>query len=90
MLIASATSGSSTLAAIKKILRHLATDKSFVEMFIDEARITAQLDHKHIVQVFELGTDADTPYIAMQYVDEFSTCSRWLRECARAQIRPAA
>ncbi|HEV7553865.1 MAG TPA: protein kinase, partial [Kofleriaceae bacterium] len=57
--------GFEKLVAIKKILPHLATDKSFVEMFIDEARITAQLDHRHIVQVFELGTDSDTPYIAM-------------------------
>src|SRR5512147_590728 len=52
--------GFEKLVAIKKILPHLATDKSFVEMFIDEARITAQLDHQNIVQVFELGTDADT------------------------------
>ncbi len=78
--------GFEKLVAIKKILAHLATDKSFVEMFIDEARLTAQLDHRHIVQVFELGTDADTPYIAMQYVDGLDVLGL-LRECARAQIR---
>jgi len=78
--------GFEKLVAIKKILPHLATDRSFVEMFIDEARITAQLDHRHIVQVFELGTDADTPYIAMQYVDGLDVLAL-LRECARAQIR---
>lgn len=78
--------GFEKLVAIKKILPHLAGDKSFVDMFIDEARITAQLDHKHIVSVFELGTDADTPYIAMQYVDGLDVLAL-LRECARAQIR---
>ena len=78
--------GFEKLVVIKKILPHLANDKSFVEMFIDEARITAQLDHGHIVQVFELGTDADTPYIAMQYVDGLDVLAL-LRECARAQIR---
>jgi eukaryotic-like serine/threonine-protein kinase len=78
--------GFEKLVAIKKILPHLAKDRSFVEMFIDEARITAQLDHRHIVQVFELGTDADTPYIAMQYVDGLDVLAL-LRECARAQIR---
>ena len=57
--------GFEKLVVITKILPHLANDKSFVEMFIDEAPNTAQLDHRHIVQVFELGTDADTPYIAM-------------------------
>jgi eukaryotic-like serine/threonine-protein kinase len=78
--------GFEKLVAIKKILPHLAVDRQFVEMFIDEARITAQLDHRHIVQVFELGTDADTPYIAMQYVDGLDVLAL-LRECARAQIR---
>ena len=78
--------GFEKLVAIKKILPHLANDQSFVEMFIDEARITAQLDHRHIVQVFELGTDSDTPYIAMQYVDGLDVLGL-LRECARAQIR---
>jgi serine/threonine-protein kinase len=78
--------GFEKLVAIKKILPHLAGDSSFVEMFIDEARITAQLDHRNIVGVFELGTDADTPYIAMQYVDGLDVLAL-LRECARAQIR---
>src|SRR5512146_1725764 len=76
--------GFEKLVAIKKILPHLATDHSFVEMFIDEARLTAQLDHRHIVQVFELGNDADTPYIAMQYVDGLDVLAL-LRECARAR-----
>jgi serine/threonine-protein kinase len=78
--------GFEKLVAIKKILPHLAGDKTFVEMFIDEARITAQLDHRNIVAVYELGTDADTPYIAMQYVDGLDVLAL-LRECARAQIR---
>jgi serine/threonine-protein kinase len=78
--------GFEKLVAIKKILPHLAGDRSFMEMFIDEARITAQLDHHHIVAVYELGTDADTPYIAMQYVDGVDVLAL-LRECARAQIR---
>jgi serine/threonine-protein kinase len=78
--------GFEKLVAIKKILPHLASDRSFLEMFIDEARITAQLDHRNIVAVYELGTDADTPYIAMQYVDGLDVLAL-LRECARAQIR---
>ncbi len=78
--------GFEKLVAIKKILPHLAVDQQFVEMFIDEARITAQLDHRNIVAVFELGTDSDTPYIAMQYVDGLDVLAL-LRECARVQIR---
>ncbi len=78
--------GFEKLVAIKKILPHLAADASFIDMFLDEARITAHLDHPHIVQVFELGTDADTPYIAMQFVDGLDVLAL-LRECARTQIR---
>jgi serine/threonine-protein kinase len=78
--------GFEKLVAIKKILPHLANDQSFIEMFRAEARITALLDHRHIVQVYEYGTDADTPYIAMQYVDGLDVLDL-LRECARVQIR---
>src|SRR5579883_3034121 len=54
---------------IKKILPHLAADASFVAMFIDEANITARLDHPKIAQVLELGTIQDQLYMAMEYVD---------------------
>src|SRR5215468_7056839 len=54
---------------IKKILPHLAGDPSFVNMFIDEAKITARLDHPKIAQVLELGTLADNLYIAMEFVE---------------------
>jgi len=37
--------GFEKLVALKKILPHLANDASFVEMFYDEARLTAQLDN---------------------------------------------
>src|SRR5262249_12248464 len=78
--------GFAKLVAIKKILPHLVADTSFIDMFIDEARITAHFDHPHIVQVFELGTDSDAPYIAMQFVDGLDVLGL-LRECARTQIR---
>ena len=54
---------------IKKILPHLAADPSFVSMFIDEANLTARLDHPKIAQVLELGTIDDELFIAMEFVD---------------------
>ncbi len=78
--------GFEKLVVIKKILPHLAADPTFVQMFIDEARLTAQLDHPNIVGVFELGSDGDTPYIVMQYVDGLDVLAL-LRECARTQLR---
>jgi serine/threonine protein kinase len=54
---------------VKRILPHLASDEKFVEMFLDEARLAARLDHPNIVQIFDLG-QADTSYfIAMEFVD---------------------
>lgn len=82
--------GFEELIAIKRMLAHLADDPQFVSMFIDEAKLTAQFAHKHIVAVYELGAEGSRPYIAMQYVDGFDVLGL-LRNCARTQIRlPAA
>jgi serine/threonine protein kinase len=78
--------GFEKLVVIKRILPHLATDPHFVDMFFDEARLTAQLEHPNIVQVFELGTDSEFPYIAMQYVDGVDVLGL-LQRCATTQIR---
>jgi serine/threonine protein kinase len=66
---------------IKKILPHLAADASFVAMFIDEANITARLQHPKIAQVLELGTIDDQLYIAMEYVEGLDALAI-LRACA--------
>jgi eukaryotic-like serine/threonine-protein kinase len=66
---------------IKKILPHLAQDPSFVSMFIDEAKITARLDHPKIAQVLELGTTGDSLFIAMEFVDGVDVLAI-LRACA--------
>jgi serine/threonine-protein kinase len=54
---------------VKRILPHLASDRRFVEMFLDEARNAARLDHPNIVQIFDLGESDGDYYIAMEYVD---------------------
>jgi len=41
--------------AIKKIHAHLLEDESFVQMFLDEARIVARISHSNVATVFELG-----------------------------------
>jgi len=55
------------LVAIKRILPHVAEDADFISMFIDEAKITVQLNHPNICKIYELGQDSDY-YIAMEYV----------------------
>jgi len=57
------------IVAIKRILPHLSDNDEFVRMFIDEAKLAAQLTHPNIVQIFDLGKAGGFYYIAMEYVD---------------------
>ncbi|WP_394837850.1 protein kinase [Pendulispora rubella] len=54
--------------AIKKIHAHLLEDESFVQMFLDEARIVARISHSNVATVFELGKHEDCYWIAMEYL----------------------
>jgi len=47
--------GFQKMLVVKKILSHLTESKEFVEAFLGEARLAAQMNHRNIVQVFELG-----------------------------------
>lgn len=71
--------GFEKLLVIKKILPHLAANERFVSMFIKEAKIAVNLNHKNVVQVFDLGKVGDDYYIAMEFVH-----GRDLREITRA------
>ena len=66
--------------ALKRILPHLVDDPEFVELFFNEARIAARLNHPNIVQIFDLGEADGSYYIAMEYID--GPCLRTL--CMRA------
>jgi len=60
--------GLERLVALKTIHRHLAKQQSFVDMFLDEARIAAGINHANVAQVFELGKEDNTYWIAMEYL----------------------
>jgi TonB family protein len=55
--------------AIKRILSHMTDNAEFVGMFIDEAKLAAQLTHPNIVHIYDLGKIGRDYYIAMEYVD---------------------
>lgn len=61
--------GFEKLVAIKRIHEHLTEDEDFVNMFVDEARLAAQLSHPNIVSVLELGNEGNAHYMAMEYVN---------------------
>jgi serine/threonine protein kinase len=57
------------LVVIKRMLPELAARPNFIEMFIQEGRLTSALQHPHIVRVLEVGHADDDYFIAMELVD---------------------
>ena len=53
---------------IKRLTASNAMDEGFVRMFKDEARITAQLHHHNIAQVYDFGVEGEEFFLAMEYV----------------------
>jgi serine/threonine protein kinase len=53
---------------VKRILPHLSDDPAFIKMFVDEAKLSARLNHPNIVQVFELGSVEGEYFISMEYI----------------------
>jgi serine/threonine-protein kinase len=54
--------------AIKTVLENLSANPEFVDMFIGEAKLVADLVHQNICQVYQLGKIDRGYYIAMEYV----------------------
>jgi serine/threonine protein kinase len=53
---------------LKLITPERANDHTAVQMFLDEARLAASLNHQNVAQVFEVGEDLGIHYLAMEYV----------------------
>ena len=58
--------------AIKRVLPNLTANKRFVNMFLDEARLSMRLTHANIVQVFDVGRADGAYFIVMEYVDGYN------------------
>lgn len=54
--------------AVKRILPNLAEDTEFITMFIDEAKVSIQLNHPNVCQMYELGRLNDSYYIVMEFI----------------------
>ena len=62
--------------ALKVLHPELARDPDVLERFLREAQIVAQVEHPHIVAVFDVGVHDARPYIAMEYLDGQSLADR--------------
>lgn len=63
------TEGFEKTMAIKTILEDYSSNPEFVEMFIGEAKLVADLVHQNIVQIYQLGKLDNIYYIAMEYIN---------------------
>ncbi|HEX3483318.1 MAG TPA: protein kinase [Kofleriaceae bacterium] len=85
---------------LKRIKPEHAKDSRFIRMFLDEARVAANLHHQHIVQVHDIGETAGEYFIAMEYLHGedvrtiLSTASKMRQHvplgCAMAMVSAAA
>ena len=58
--------------AIKVLHPHYARKKALRTRFEAEARAMAQVEHPHVVRVFDVGLDGRTPYLVMELVERAS------------------
>jgi serine/threonine protein kinase len=78
------------LVAIKRMLPHLGTDEHFVQMFLDEARIAADIHSPHVVPTLDLGVDEnDAPFLVMELVVGLSLAQLLRSVFARGERVPA-
>ena len=75
--------GFQKMVVIKRILPQLATKTDFVEMFLDEARIAATLQHPNVVQMYDVGV------VDGELLHRHGVPARRGRALARAHAAPA-
>jgi serine/threonine protein kinase len=82
--------GFSKTLVLKRILPHLAEEEHFVELFLSEARLAAQLTHPNVVQIFDFGEYEDAYYIAMEYIDGPNLRTLWRQAGRKGERLPTA
>lgn len=55
--------------AVKRILKHLSVSREHREMFVQEAKLTATLDHPNIVHVYDFGEDGAGLFLVLEWVE---------------------
>src|SRR5919112_270403 len=61
-------SGFQKPVVLKQILPDIKEDPSSVQLFTDEARLSANLNHPNIAQVFDLDIVGDELFLVMEFV----------------------
>ena len=64
----SGPSGFEKLVVLKKILARYASRPRYVQLFLDEAKLAASLDHPNIAQVYDIGIVDGAYFFTMEYL----------------------
>jgi serine/threonine-protein kinase len=69
LAVARGPEGFKKLFVVKQLRSVYAKDPDFYAMFMSEARLSARLNHPHVVQVYEVFERDTTPIILMEYIE---------------------
>ncbi|HEU4730702.1 MAG TPA: serine/threonine-protein kinase, partial [Kofleriaceae bacterium] len=61
--------GFEKLVVVKLVHESLASQKAFVDMLLDEARVAALVKHPNVVDIYDLGQADGRYFIAMEYLE---------------------
>lgn len=84
LAVVTGPAGFNKLQVVKKLRHELTDDAEHLSMFLDEARLAARLNHRNVVQTFEVGEEAGTFYITMEYLEG----APLNKVMARARVNP--
>jgi serine/threonine-protein kinase len=66
--LAQGVEGFQRVFVVKRILKDKSANPAFIEMFINEARISALLNHPNIVQIYDFGQIDGSYFLCMEYL----------------------
>jgi serine/threonine-protein kinase len=69
LAVAQGPGGVNKLIVLKALLPEVANEPESLTMFLDEARLAAQLNHPNVVQTYEVGTEGDRHVMVMEYLE---------------------
>jgi serine/threonine protein kinase len=83
-------SGFNKLVVVKVLKPHLAVESDVVQMFLNEARLSARLSHPNVVQTNEVGREDGHHMMVMEYLDGVALNQLTERMRARGKTLPLA
>src|SRR5450432_657141 len=61
--------GVKKLVVIKRLLESINDDRAMRDLFLEEGRLAARLNHSNVVQTIEVGEEAGALYLSMEYLE---------------------